>query len=66
VKWNSGNGFAGARLLASGTASGICRIDWLEGRWMKGKIPYGSIANVRREMDTVDDMDVDMSMSDWA
>lgn len=33
---------------------------------MKGKIPYGSIANVRREMDTVDDMDVDMSMSDWA
>jgi|ERR1700722_6675156 len=63
VVWNDGNGLAAAGLLASGTASGICRVDWLQGRWMKGKVPYGSIVNIRKEMDA-DVMDVDSSQSD--
>jgi len=63
VAWNSGNGLAAAGMLASATASGICRVDWLQGRWLKGKIPYGNVANVRRESEP-DDMDVDLSLSD--
>ncbi|KZT23993.1 hypothetical protein NEOLEDRAFT_1170475 [Neolentinus lepideus HHB14362 ss-1] len=39
--WNSGNGLANAPLLASATGSGLCRVDWLVGRWMKDKVPYG-------------------------
>lgn len=62
MTWNNGNGPAAACLLASGTAAGLCRVDWLQGRWMKGKIPYGNIANVRKEVD-VNDMDVDGSLS---
>lgn len=49
VAWNCGNGLACASLLGSATASGICRVDWLEGRWMKGKIAYRSVENIRGE-----------------
>ena len=49
VVWNCGNGLSGAPLLGSATASGICRVDWLVGRWMKGKIPYGGIVSIRGE-----------------
>ena len=49
VAWNCGNGLANASLLGSATASGMCRVDWLEGRWMKGKIPYHGVENIRRE-----------------
>jgi hypothetical protein len=35
--------------LASGTASGLVRIDWLQGRWFRGAIPYTSISNIRFE-----------------
>ena len=49
VVWNEGNGLASAGMLASATASGLCRIDFLEGRWMKGKIPRNSIENIRGE-----------------
>ncbi|KAF9532755.1 hypothetical protein CPB83DRAFT_806345 [Crepidotus variabilis] len=62
VVWNSGNGLNASGLLASGTASGLCRIDNLEGRWARGYIPYGSIQGVRLESTSgIDDdaMDVD-------
>lgn len=60
VIWNSGNGLAASRLLASATASGLCRIDLLEGRWIKGKVPYGGIVDIRVELDVgIDAMDVD-------
>jgi transcription factor C subunit 6 len=59
VTWNSGNGLAASGLLASATASGLCRIDLLEGRWMKGKIPYTGVANIRRESDVAMDVDAD-------
>ncbi|KAK0439584.1 hypothetical protein EV421DRAFT_2010452 [Armillaria borealis] len=49
VVWNEGNGLASAGMLASATASGLCRIDFLEGRWMKDKIPRNSIENIRGE-----------------
>lgn len=59
--WNNGNGLAGAGLLATATASGLCRIDNLSGRWIKDKMPYGGIENIRIEQGDgeVDDMDVD-------
>ncbi|TFK46673.1 hypothetical protein OE88DRAFT_1648431 [Heliocybe sulcata] len=52
--WNSGNGLANAPLLASATASGLCRVDWLLGRWMKDKVPYGGVDAMRAtaEMDS--------------
>ncbi|KAK0496724.1 hypothetical protein EDD18DRAFT_1309270 [Armillaria luteobubalina] len=49
VVWNEGNGLASAGMLASATASGLCRIDFPEGRWMKGKIPRNSVENIRGE-----------------
>lgn len=36
-------------LLASGTHSGLCRIDWLGGRFFQDKVPYGSIERIRGE-----------------
>ena len=33
VVWNNGNGLASSSLLAAGTASGLCRVDVLWGRW---------------------------------
>jgi len=47
--WNSCNGLENAPWLASGTASGLVRIDWLQGRWFRGAIPYTSISNIRFE-----------------
>ena len=35
VAWNNGNGLGNSQLLVSGTGSGLCRIDWLGGRWFK-------------------------------
>ncbi|KAG5644404.1 hypothetical protein DXG03_008571 [Asterophora parasitica] len=51
VTWNSSNGLAASGLLASATASGLCRVDELWGRWIKGKVPYGGIEHIRRELD---------------
>lgn len=59
VVWNSGNGLSGASLLGSATASGLCRVDWLEGRWLKGNVPYRSIEAIRIEEEGADDMDED-------
>jgi transcription factor C subunit 6 len=57
VVWNNGNGLASSGLLASGTASGLCRVDVLWGRWSKEKIPYGSVGDIR--MESADAMDID-------
>lgn len=62
VTWNNGNGLSGCGLLASATASGLCRVDNLWGRWMKDKVPYGGIQHIRRE-ELEDDMDVDSEES---
>ncbi|THH29848.1 hypothetical protein EUX98_g4355 [Antrodiella citrinella] len=59
VVWNSGNGLAGAPLLASATGSGLCRIDWLLGRWYKGRVPYVTVEAIRQEVEGEDGMEED-------
>ncbi|KAG8758062.1 hypothetical protein FRC14_000856 [Serendipita sp. 396] len=49
VAWNSGCGLGCAPFLVSGTASGLVRVDYLEGMWAKGTVPYGSIECIRGE-----------------
>ena len=49
VRWNNGYGPGGCALLASATASGLCRVDVLWGRWVRGKEPYGGIEGIRME-----------------
>ncbi|KAL4259264.1 General transcription factor 3C component [Pleurotus pulmonarius] len=63
VVWNSRNGFQAANMLASATASGLCRIDIPSGRWFKDKIPYHSVAAVRGEA-SADGEDVDVDEDD--
>lgn len=60
--WNNGNGLAACGLLASATSSGLCRVDDLWGRWLKDKVPYGGIRQIRRE-EMGDDVDVDSEES---
>ncbi|KJA17904.1 hypothetical protein HYPSUDRAFT_145776 [Hypholoma sublateritium FD-334 SS-4] len=62
VVWNNGNGLGAAALMAAGTASGLCRVDVLWGRWLKDKIPYGGVAGVRMEDGNA--MEVDTELSD--
>ncbi|KAG2355859.1 hypothetical protein BDR07DRAFT_1492612 [Suillus spraguei] len=57
VTWNTGNGLGGAPLLASTTGSGLCRVDWLLGRWIRNKVPYVNVPNMRREVDDMMDED---------
>jgi len=57
VTWNTGNGLSGAPLLASTTGSGLCRVDWLLGRWIRDKVPYVNVPNMRKEVDDVMDED---------
>lgn len=60
VVWNNGNGLGNCQLLASGTASGLCRIDWLGGRWFKDQTPGpGGIEALRGEVDVGGDVDMD-------
>ncbi|KAF9268824.1 hypothetical protein L218DRAFT_533061 [Marasmius fiardii PR-910] len=59
VTWNSSNGLSNAGLLASATGSGLCRVDYLWGRWMRNKRPYTDITTVRME-----DMEFGSSSSD--
>lgn len=63
VRWNSCSGLGYAPLLLSGTASGIVRIDFLEGGWIRDVIPYGSIDKIRGQEDG-DAGDESMSQSD--
>ena len=59
VVWNNGNGLASSSLLATGTASGLCRIDILWGRWLEDKVPYGSAEGIRMEDEAAMDVDDD-------
>lgn len=56
VAWGSGS-LAASPLLASATASGLCRIDWLEGRWARDRVPYGGIESIRMEGGKFMDLD---------
>ncbi|KAI0647474.1 hypothetical protein C8Q79DRAFT_1068955 [Trametes meyenii] len=49
VVWNDGNGLGRTPLLASATGSGLCRVDWLLGRWMRDQAPYTGIEGIRGE-----------------
>ena len=49
VVWNDGNGLGRAPLLASATGSGLCRVDWLLGRWGKVPPPYNGVEGIRGE-----------------
>ncbi|KAI0748428.1 hypothetical protein C8Q80DRAFT_1171827 [Daedaleopsis nitida] len=49
VVWNDGNGLGRTPLLASATGSGLCRVDWLLGRWGKEILPYGGVEGMRGE-----------------
>lgn len=57
MTWNSGNGLVNASLLASATASGLCRIDWLAGRWAKSRAPYDGVEGIRAEIEADEEMD---------
>jgi hypothetical protein len=39
-------------------------VDWLEGRWIKGKIPYRSVENIRGEDVNSDAEEVDEGEED--
>ena len=49
VVWNGGNGLANASWLASATASGLCRVDWLTGKWLNDRVIYEDIERIRGE-----------------
>ena len=63
VVWNNGNGLASSALLASGTSSGLCRVDVLWGRWLRDKVPYQGLEGIRMEDGNLA-MDVDSDSSD--
>ena len=54
VAWHSGAGLASAALLASATGSGLCRVDFLEGRWFRDRTPYERVEAMRLEEDVMD------------
>ncbi|KAI9459447.1 hypothetical protein BJY52DRAFT_1186406 [Lactarius psammicola] len=54
VAWHCGAGLAAAGLLASATGSGLCRVDFLEGRWFRDRVPYERVEAVRMEEDCMD------------
>ncbi|KAN0116627.1 hypothetical protein V8E52_005771 [Russula decolorans] len=58
VAWHSGAGLAAGGLLASATGSGLCRVDFLEGRWFRDRVPYERVEAIRLEEDVMD-VDVD-------
>ena len=57
VAWNNGCGLARAPLLASATASGLCRVDWLLGHFQDDRIPYGGVQQIRFEINSLDKVD---------
>jgi len=59
VAWNNGSGYNGASLLASGMACGLVRVEWLEGRFYAGRIPYQNIESLRQEGADQNAMDID-------
>ncbi|KAJ3511591.1 hypothetical protein NLJ89_g4010 [Agrocybe chaxingu] len=65
VVWNDGNGLAASGWLAAGTASGLCRIDLLCGRWIQDKIPYRGIEGIRFEDEDAMEVDSDGSEEEF-
>ncbi|KAF8208730.1 hypothetical protein K438DRAFT_1573564 [Mycena galopus ATCC 62051] len=63
VVWNCGNGLGASALLASSTASGLCRVDVVWGRFLNDRVPYTSIQEMRMEVEGAA-MDVDSDESD--
>ena len=64
VAWHCGAGLAAAGLLASATGSGLCRVDFLEGRWFRDRVPYERVEAMRMEeegMDVDEPEDIDDS-----
>ena len=59
VAWNNSNGLGGAPLLASATASGLCRVDLLMGRWIRDRTPYVSVQKMRKEVEVTSDESVE-------
>ena len=57
VVWNNGNGLASWSLMAAGTASCLCRVDVLWGRWFKDKPPYGGAEGIQMEDEDVMDVE---------
>jgi len=57
VTWDSGGGMSSAPLLASATASGLCRIDWLLGRFFNNRVPLGSVEALRGEVAVAGDIE---------
>ena len=55
TRWQNGAGIGQACLLASATASGLCRIDWVMGRFANDRVPYTSIQAIRAEVGMVAD-----------
>ncbi|KAF8584107.1 hypothetical protein K439DRAFT_1346874 [Ramaria rubella] len=64
VTWQSGSGLARAPLLASATASGICRIDWLLGRFAHNRFPYRDIQTLRGEVEGAEDEEGEDELND--
>ncbi|KAI0306286.1 hypothetical protein B0F90DRAFT_1688642 [Multifurca ochricompacta] len=57
VAWHSGAGLAAAGLLASATGSGLCRVDFLKGRWFRDRVPYERIEAMRLEEENAMEVD---------
>ena len=53
VGWHSGAGLAAGGLRASATGSGLCRVDFLEGRWFRDRFPYERVEAIRLEEDVM-------------
>ena len=58
VAWHSGAVLAAGGLLASATGSGLCRVDFLEGKWFRDRVPYERVEAIPLEEDVMD-VDVD-------
>lgn len=56
---------AAASLLASATGSGICRVDWLDGRWVRGRVPYCSVEAIRGEVGVEEGEEADEDADDF-
>jgi transcription factor C subunit 6 len=54
IAWHSWAGLATAGLLASATGSGSCRVNFLEGRWFRDRVPYEQVEAMQLKEDAMD------------
>jgi transcription factor C subunit 6 len=54
VAWHSWAGLTAVGLLASATGSGLCRVDFLEGRWFWDRVLYEWVEAMWLEEDAMD------------